>query len=442
VAAVSVSPIGLLRTFRAFTDARRLGRLASREALQAHQLERLDILRREVMPRSAFYAPYSLDRFESWPVIAKATWMANFDAINTVGIRLDEATRVAEEAEVSRDFRATLRGCAVGFSTGTSGSRGVFVASAAERSRWAGVMLAKLLPRLELKPLRVALLLRANNALYETVGAGPIRFGFFDLTRPFLGVLRALEEFEPTILVAPSHVLSAVVREAREKNIAIHPRRVISVAEVLDTIDRKAVEQGFGVRVEQIYQATEGFLGSTCGQGTLHLNEEYVLFEREWLDSSRTRFVPVITDLYRTSQPVIRYRLNDVLVPRSAPCPCGSPLLALERIEGREDDVLWLPSSRGPDAVPVFGDVISRVLVRTLPGLQDYSVDEIERGRWRVGLAPSLDQAGLLRVREAIAATAAALGASPPNVEITEPRVPQAFKHRRIRGARSACLPS
>jgi putative adenylate-forming enzyme len=441
VAAVSVSPFGIVRTISAFIEARRLSRLRSRDELHVHQQKRLEILRRDVLARSQFYAPHSRQLFECWPIIAKAAWMAHFDTINTVGIRLSEAAQTAERAETSRDFRPTLRGCAGGFSTGTSGSRGVFLASAAERSQWAGVMLAKLL-RFELRPLRVALLLRANNALYETVGAGPVRFRFFDLTGPFGEIMRDLAAFDPTILVAPPHVLSTAVRACREQRLSIRPRRVISVAEVLDAIDRQAIEQGFGVRVEQIYQATEGFLGATCAHGVLHLNEDYVLFEREWLDAARTRFVPLITDLYRTSQPVIRYRLNDVLVPRATPCPCGSPLLALDRIEGREDDVLWLPSASGSNAVPVFADVISRLFVRTLPEIQDYSLDEVERGRWRMGLAPRPDGASVLRLKYAIEMMAAALGARPPQVELCEPRAANAFKHRRIRGARSVCQPS
>src|SRR5690606_2214673 len=172
------------------------------------------------------------------------------------------------------------------------------------------------------------------------------------LTRPFKEIARDLAAFAPTVLAAPPHVLVATIRCLRELHSPLRAERVISVAEVLDPIDRRAIEEHFGVRVEQIYQATEGFLGATCAHGVLHLNEDYVLFEREWLDAARTRFVPVITDLYRESQPVIRYRLNDVLVPAAAPCACGSPLLAIDRIEGREDDVLWLPAADGPGAVP------------------------------------------------------------------------------------------
>jgi phenylacetate-coenzyme A ligase PaaK-like adenylate-forming protein len=129
-------------------------------------------------------------------------------------------------------------------------------------------------------------------------------------------------------------------------------------------------------------------------------------------------------------------------VSRSTPCPCRSPLLALDRIEGREDDVLWLLALNGAGTVPVFGDVIAHVLVRTLPGIQDYSLDEIEQGRWRMGLAPSLDGPSAARLQKAIAAMAASLGAAPPRLEIGAPRVLEAIKRRRIRGARSACLPS
>ena len=72
----------------------------------------------------------------------------------------------------------------------------------------------------------------------------------------------------------------------------------------------------------------------------LHLNEDIVYIEREYLDDRR--FVPVVTDLERKAQPIIRYRLNDILVERKEPCGCGSPFLALEKIEGREDDVFFL----------------------------------------------------------------------------------------------------
>ena len=49
------------------------------------------------------------------------------------------------------------------------------------------------------------------------------------------------------------------------------------------------------------------------------------MLKKEYLDDNR--FYPIITDFKRTSQPIYRYRLNDILVEEKSPCPCGSVLL-------------------------------------------------------------------------------------------------------------------
>jgi len=317
----------------------------------------------------------------------------------------------------------------------------VFLVSDAERARWAGAMLAKLLGSGLLRPQRVALLLRANSRLYETVGVGHIRFRYFDLARGLDAVRHDLERFAPTVLVAPAHVLALLARDKDAGKIALSPRRTISVAEVLDAVDRGRIERAFGARVEQIYQATEGFLGATCRYGSLHLNEEHLIVEREWLDARRTRFVPVITDLFRSTQPIVRYRLNDVLVPRREPCECGVAALALERVEGREDDLLWLPPLQGTSPVPVFADVLARAVVRALPALEDYSIEEVERGRWRIGIEPHASEPDAERLRGALAAAVAGLGAAAPRIEVGATAVKAERKLRRIRRAENACAP-
>ena len=52
---------------------------------------------------------------------------------------------------------------------------------------------------------------------------------------------------------------------------------------------------------------------------------------RNWLSSS------VQLTQMASAQAMIRYRLNDILAPSREKCACGSPLLALERVEGRCD---------------------------------------------------------------------------------------------------------
>lgn len=141
------------------------------------------------------------------------------------------------------------------------------------------------------------------------------------------------------MIAAPPSLLRRLAEAVRTGKLNVKPQRVISVAEVLDPLDREYIGQAFGQIVHQIYQCTEGFLGCTCPYGTLHLNEDLVYIEKEYVPGKDRTFVPIVTDFSRMTQPIVRYRLNDLLTESDEPCPCGSPFTAIERIEGRCDDI-------------------------------------------------------------------------------------------------------
>jgi putative adenylate-forming enzyme len=421
---------------RAYVRGRNVDRISDVTTLQSLQDRWLTRLRRNVTARSVYYRALAHQPFLSWPILHKAVWMERFDDINTVGAKLDELMELALQSEQTRNFSTTWRGLTVGLSTGTSGYRGLFLVSQREKAMWAGTLLAKLLRRGISARERIALVLRAGSTLYERISALRLRFLFVDQAQPWDAITNVLKSFEPTVLVAPARVL----RLLADSDYAGRPRRIISVAEVLDEIDRSKIEAVFGVRVEQIYQATEGLLGNTCDQGTMHLNEPYILVEKEWLDAARTRFAPIVTDLWRTAQPVIRYRMNDVLRARSG-CACGRAAMAIDAIEGRIDDVLWLDGLRDP--VPVFPDLLSRVIVAALPGLADYEVLEQTRGRWRIGLRPLPAKDDQTRLERQCAAMLERLGAYPPHIEIFPlSPAPLVAKQRRVRGAVSVTCAS
>ena len=72
--------------------------------------------------------------------------------------------------------------------------------------------------------------------------------------------------------------------------------------------------------------------------------------------------MPIVTDFERKAQPIIRYRLNDILVERKRPCGCQSPCLALEKIEGREDDMFSFLDGQGREKL-IFPDFIRRCVL-------------------------------------------------------------------------------
>ena len=330
-----------------------------REALEKWQEKKLKKHLDYVAAHAAFYS--GKREFQDYPIMDKAFLMAHFDTLNTVGIRRAEAEAFALRAERERDFAPKLRGVTVGLSSGTSGRRGIFLVSDGEKNRWAGYILARFLPGSILDSLDIAFFMRADSNLYQAVSSRNIRFHFFDIYRDMEEHKERLERTKPAILAGQPSLLLMLAREREQGNLHISPGTVISIAEVLEREDELYLKKAFCLEViHQVYQCTEGCLASTCARGTLHLNEDIVRIEREYLD--RNRFVPIVTDFQRKAQPIIRYRLNDILVEKESPCGCGSPFLALEKIEGREDDIFVFLDGKGQKKT-VFPDFIRRCVL-------------------------------------------------------------------------------
>jgi putative adenylate-forming enzyme len=415
----------------AYRKTRRL-RFTNRAALETYQQAQLDQMQKRLVRQSPYFARFAGTPWSKWPLMDKQVMMRNFDSMNTAGLKLDRVLDTASQAEQSRSFSPTVDGYTVGLSSGTSGSRGVFVVGAREKNRWAGIMLAKALPRGLFAGERAALFLRANSNLYTAVRAPFLKFEFFDLLAVWEDHLERLERYNPTVIVAPAQVLRRLALEQQAGRIAITPARLLSAAEVLEQQDRELITSVFGPVLGEVYQATEGFLGVTCAHGKLHLNEEFIHVEPEWLDKEHRRFVPIVTDFSRETQPVVRYRLNDVLVASHEQCPCGSATRVISAIEGRCDDMLRLSAKDG-SLVEVFADAISRVLLQSLPLEADYRL--IQTGPSELLLEAGLSPDQQHSVTQALSAFLEQQGVTAPlawTYRTNAPEVDFTRKRRRI----------
>lgn len=376
-----------LTVVSSFIATRWLRRFTTRSELERYQQTKLE-RHLEFLIRSSSYftekaAELDTRNIATWPVMNKAIMMAHFDTMNTV--RLDKTTALerAVASEKSRNFSKQYAHVSVGLSSGTSGHRGMFVVSDSEREEWAGTVLAKTLPPGRIFGHRVAFFLRADNSLYQTVASPVLAFEYFDIYKNMQLHIARLQHFQPTILVAPPSVLIVIAEAIGRGELSISLDKVISVAEVLEPSDERHFKKTFKQKIiHQVYQCTEGFLGSTCNYGTLHLNEDAILFEKEYID--KKRFIPIVTDFKRRSQPVIRYRLNDVLVEKSTACRCGSIMTAIKRIEGREGDVFYFKTRSG-GAVKVFSDMISRCMIYA-SGFNEFRVVQTDYATLEVSL--------------------------------------------------------
>ena len=304
----------------------------------------------------------------------KAFMMENFDELNTLGVKRDEAMEIALNSEKTRNFSQKYKDISVGLSSGTSGHRGMFITTPEEQGIWAGTILAKMLPRNNIFRHKIAFFLRADNDLYKAVNSFLISLEYFDTFKDTDEHIERLNKYQPTMIVAPPSLLLVLAKKIEEGGLKVSVKRIISVAEILEKSDEEYIKKQFNQKIiHQIYQATEGFLACTCEYGHLHLNEDLIKFDKKYIDEKR--FYPIITDFRRTSQPFVKYYLNDILVESEEVCECGSVLQRIEKIEGRSDDIFKFTNKTGKEIV-VFPDFIRRTIL-FVENIREYQVFQV-----------------------------------------------------------------
>jgi phenylacetate-CoA ligase len=148
---------------------------------------------------------------------------------------------------------------------------------------------------------------------------------------------------------------------------------------------RSRIEQAWGARVIDHHGLTEtGPLSFECWErpGGLHVNEgEFIC---EVLDPASGKEAPdgergelVVTNLGRTSSPVIRYRTGDVGVKRSEGCACGRTSIRLEGgILARADDMVNI---RGVNVYPAAIEAV----VHSIPEIVEFRATVSSAGAMR-----------------------------------------------------------
>jgi putative adenylate-forming enzyme len=361
-----------------------LARLKSRSDVTARQQRLLKTLMLHATEHFPYYAPYKDVEFSAWPMIDKPILMQNFTDMNARALSGEAAWAAAETALKAGNMSAAMGDLTIGTSTGTSGQRGLFVVSAIERSLWLGSILAHCLPDFPFAKHRVAVMLATGNSLYDTANqSGRLAFSFFDLKKGLICHADGLQNFAPDVLIATPQA----VRSLADHHVSLNLKHVFTGGEVLDPLDGAVIETWFGVRPRSIYQATEGFLGVACRFGHIHLNEDDMLFEEEPVTGHVGHFTPIITDLRRRTQAMIRYRLNDVLVKLPYPCQCGSAFQALARVEGRSDDVLEFLQQQADERLRIMPEALRAIILDSDRAIQDFRLVQHAENKLTLGLA-------------------------------------------------------
>ena len=167
-------------------------------------------------------------------------------------------------------------------------------------------------------------------------------------------------------------------------------KAVFVTGEVLYPYQRSLIEETLACQVADGYGGRDsGFIAHGCPAGGMHVMADSMIVEL--LDAAGNSVAPgepgeiVVTDLYSHETPFIRYATGDVAVASQRPCTCGRPMPLLERIEGRQNDLIAAQDGRFINSLALIYPV------REVEGVEQFRIvqEEIDRFHVQIVRAPN-----------------------------------------------------
>jgi len=383
---------------------------------------------------SPFYAQFhrGLDGapLNDLPILTKATMMEQFDELVTdrTILRADVA-RHLDQLPAMPLFRGRYLVCSTSGSTGHPGffifdrnEWATAIASFGRAASWSRVAVSHLFGRMVAISSTVPWHMSTQAGTYPRLPGLPLTR--FDAAEAVETLVRRLNALRPRMIMTYPSVGRELAMEQLEGRLAIEPRIVFIGSEVLTPAVRGLMEQAWGPGcVFDQYGATEtGCIAAECPKHRLHLAEDLAVVEG--VDRENRPVPPgvaseklLVTVLFRRTQPLIRYEISDRVVFSAHGCDCGLPWRVIDRVEGRVEELLALPTAEGGTRL-----VNPVVFEGVLDGLPIAGWQVTSNGRDVTVLLAGADRISADTVRERILGELSRYGIAPASVEVRRVR--------------------
>jgi phenylacetate-CoA ligase len=417
-----------LRHARALAERERWP-VERREALQRERLTELVGYARRHSPyyREALAGYDPAVGVASLPELTKAAMMERFDdVVCDRRLRRDALLEHVEQLSGDELYLDSYRAMTT---SGSSGRKGLFVYDEAGWTAIGGQFLyfsAIIATRPRVPRLRLAMIGGGSAAHMTRRGAQTLDVGLhrilsLPVTAPLAELVEALNRFRPDVLNAYPSMAVLLAEEQLAGRLTLSLRTMSTSSELRTPEAAARIEEAFGVRPFDLYATTEGLWGGECERHNgPHLFEEDVIAESV---DENGHAVPdgmpgarlLVTNLANRVQPLIRLEVSDAMTLSAPTCGCGRTLRRVERVEGRTEDIVWLPGADGrPVAVVPMQfsvvarerDVIEFKVVQERAGLAILVVAR--------GAAPGLEE----RIAASVRARLQALGVPPVAIDV------------------------
>jgi len=167
-----------------------------------------------------------------------------------------------------------------------------------------------------------------------------------------LNVMKKLFEFKPEFFMGFPFDIMMMGKLNQEAGKEIYqPKAIITYGETLSPYRRESLEKLYNCKVYNFHSMHEcAAMISQCEEGNLHLVDDFSYHELIEKDNV-TKLVG--TSYYNYAMPLLRYEINDIIVPEveSKKCKCNRPFPVIRDIQGKACDYLETPDGRYLGAV-------------------------------------------------------------------------------------------
>jgi phenylacetate-CoA ligase len=167
----------------------------------------------------------------------------------------------------------------------------------------------------------------------------------------FLSILKKFEQYQPKVIRCyPDPLLLLARFKKQNKKFTYSPLAITTTGNTLFPEVRKEIEEAFNCKIFDAYscEGNAGVFECPTHEG-YHSTEEYGISEildenNNIIKSGVGRLIS--TDLHNLAHPFIRYDTQDLIEVNEEMCSCGRELLKINRIIGRDNDILEMSSGR------------------------------------------------------------------------------------------------
>jgi len=162
-----------------------------------------------------------------------------------------------------------------------------------------------------------------------------------DIRRPIDEHVRRLNDFQPDILGGYFTGLKILAEQQERGFLDIHPRFLVNCGEGIKPGDKEYIENIFGLPLVNLYGVAECVI---LGVGKDEYNGIYLMDDLALVEIKNDHIL--LTNLFNKTQPLIRYRIDDYLIPKEDSMKM-LPFTLVDNVIGRDEMVIWLENEKG-----------------------------------------------------------------------------------------------